>query len=143
MALKLVSSTDTASSSGFTYAKASGAITAGDLLYWGTNGLVACDGSTEKTYTVEAVACADAVTGATVIHAIPVTSSQIWELPMNGDISTTMLGETGIMATGGTGVANATQDTTSTAVYKIIGYAGALTDRRALVRIQRSSYKTS
>ncbi len=144
MAFRLVKHFGGGSSGGMEYAKKTGtAIAQGDLLFWSTNGLTPCDASNERTYNVEAVAMAAASSGAAVVVAIPLCDDQLWEADCTATITTTMLGETQLMTSGGTVNNNATEDTTTSAVVKIIGYAGALTDKRALVRVQRSDYKTS
>lgn len=73
---------------------------------------------------------ASATNGATKVSVIPFESGQVWVVDTTGDIALTQIGTT-VSVTDAVSLDE--DDTGNTPLFTIIGYEGALTDRKALV----------
>lgn len=73
---------------------------------------------------------ASATNGATQVKVIPFQDGQVWRVDTTGDV---VLTEIGTIVSLTDAVSIDEDDTGNTPLFKIIGYEGALTDRKALV----------
>jgi hypothetical protein len=113
-------------------------ITKDELLYWAANdGAKPCDGSNETVENLVGVA-QEAVTTtgtASTVRVMLLRDDQLWKVDTTNDMAATMLWENHLMTDGGNINNNATEDTSTNAVVKILETLGATTDKKAVARI--------
>ena len=84
---------------------------------------------------VSATQTASATNGATKTSIVPFGDGQVWVVDTTGDVVAT---EVGTIVSLTDAVSIDEDDTGNTPLFEIVGYLGALTDRKALVRPKRS-----
>jgi len=84
---------------------------------------------------VSATQTASATNGATKTSIVPFEDGQVWVVDTTGDVVAT---EVGTIVSLTDAVSIDEDDTGNTPLFEIVGYLGALTDRKALVRPKRS-----
>lgn len=107
------------------------AIAAGDLLDFNGNVLQRAT-SSSTIHTVFGVAAETITTTATRIKVIPLVDGQIWEVDATNNAATTQLYEGMILTDHATVNNTDTTVTGPTAVFTMIGYAGATTAKRLI-----------
>lgn len=82
---------------------------------------------------MSATQTASSTNGATKTQIVPFESGQVWKVDTTGDLARTMVGTIVSLTSA---VAIDEDDTSNWPIFKIVGYVGALTDRKALVTPQ-------
>lgn len=80
---------------------------------------------------------ASATSGVTTTVILPFESGQVWEVDTTGDVVAT---EVGTIVSLTDAVSIDEDDTGNTPLFEIVGYTGALTDRKALVKPHMANF---
>lgn len=139
MAIKILSEGSTAQPAFVEYPAAdSTTYTKDTVLYWGSNVLNACDGSTETIETVEAI-CQETKTtvSSEKILAMPIVDGMFFQADANANTLSTHLGINHNLSAAGTVDNTASDDGSTAGIVKAVDIIGATGDKKLKVRFNR------